>query len=92
MKKDCKRPWRKTPWLLCLCLTICGCASSGTPKTVSAWTPPLVLLRDIEIPDRKKVQTVGDMAAIVLEDEKVMRLKNADLQALREYTQALEAR
>lgn len=39
----------------------------------------------IEIPDRANIETVGDMAVIILEDEKRMRLKNADLKALREW-------
>lgn len=48
-------------------------------------------MEDIRIPDRTKVATVGDMAILILEDEKAMRLKNADLAALREYASSLEA-
>ena len=47
--------------------------------------PPSELMADMEIPDRAAIETVGDMAVIILEDEKIMRLKNADLAALRKW-------
>lgn len=45
-------------------------------------------MADMEIPDRAAIETVGDMAVIILEDEKIMRLKNADLAALRKWHEA----
>lgn len=58
------------------------------PTTIR-FLPPEILLRPIELPDRTKMKTVGDMILVILEDEKAIRLKNADLQALREYRQCL---
>lgn len=69
-----------------LCLSISGCACNG--KTVK-WVPPEEALQDIAIPDRARIRTTGDMARTILEDEKMMRLKNADLEALRKYRQSL---
>ena len=76
----------------CLCLMTCGCACNGKKAEAVKWLPPENLLADIRVPDRGKIRTVGDMALIILEDEKEMRLKNADLEALRKYSKALEAR
>lgn len=39
----------------------------------------------IELPDRSKVKTAGDLVRIVIEDERAIKLKNADLEALRKY-------
>lgn len=92
VKKKCVKPCGKILLLPCLCLMICGCVSSGIPKPqVVKFMPPQILMEDIKIPDRTKVSTVGDMAILIIEDEKVMRLKNADLAALREYVSSLEA-
>lgn len=66
---------------------LCACASSG-PRA----NPPAELLADITIPDRGRAATVGDMAILLLEDEKVMRLKNAELKVLRGWFQGGEAR
>lgn len=73
---------------VCASLMICGCGSSGT-KTIK-FLPPEILLQDIQIPERKSIETVGDMAKLIIEDEKAMRLKNADMAALRQYRSALE--
>lgn len=48
------------------------------------------LMTDIEIPDRSKMKTVGDMVRIILADEQVMQEKNADLKALRNYTEKIK--
>lgn len=42
-------------------------------------------MADIEIPDRSSMKTVGDMVRIIIADEEVIMLKNADMKALREY-------
>lgn len=47
-------------------------------------------MADIEIPDRSKMKTVGDMIRIIIADEEAIMLKNADLKALREYTIKLQ--
>lgn len=39
----------------------------------------------IELPDRSKARTAGDLVRIIVADEKAIRLKNADLEALRAY-------
>lgn len=44
---------------------------------------------DIEIPSREGLKTAGDLVRIVLADETVMRMKNADLAALRKYRDGL---
>lgn len=36
------------------------------------------------------MKTVGDMVRIIISDEEVIMLKNADMKALREYTAKLE--
>lgn len=46
-------------------------------------------MADIEVPDRSQMQTVGDMVRIIIADEEVMLAKNADLKALRSYTEKL---
>lgn len=43
----------------------------------------MVLLEDIEIPDRSRMATNGDLVRLLLLDEEAMRLKNADLAAVR---------
>lgn len=50
------------------------------------FSPPSELIADIEIPDRSKMETVGDMVRIIIADEEAMQAKNADLKALRSYT------
>lgn len=70
---------------MCLCLIPCsGCSSAAKPKTL-VFCPPAILLDDLKIPSRQGIKTVGDMARLILSDERAMRQKNADLQALREY-------
>lgn len=54
------------------------------------YTPPIELLEDIEIPDRSNMKTVGDMIRIILADDEAMQAKNADLKALRKYTETLQ--
>ncbi|WP_206214318.1 hypothetical protein [Desulfovibrio sp. ZJ369] len=54
-----------------------------------AFLPPAVLLDDIELPPRDGAKTVGDLVRIVIADEAAINLKNADLQALREYRAGL---
>lgn len=39
----------------------------------------------IELPPRKNLRTNGDLIRLLLADEEAIALKNADLQALREY-------
>lgn len=56
-----------------------------------AFNPPLELLADIEMPDRSNMKKVGDMVRIILADEEVIQAKNADLKALRSYTEKLRA-
>lgn len=51
--------------------------------------PPEALLEPIELPDRSKIATAGDMVMVILADEKAIALKNADLAALREYRESL---
>lgn len=46
-------------------------------------------MNDIEMPDRTKMKTVGDMVRIILADEQVIQEKNADLKALRNYTESV---
>lgn len=43
------------------------------------------LLEPIQLPSRASLETVADMAALLLADEKAIRLKNADLEALAGY-------
>lgn len=50
-----------------------------------AFLPPATLLDDIKLPPRDGATTVGDLVRIVMADEAAINLKNADLQALREY-------
>lgn len=57
-----------------------------------AFLPPEELLTDIKLPDRTHIATVGDMARVILEDEEVILLKNADLKVLREYRRKLGER
>lgn len=45
----------------------------------------MALLNDIVLPSRTGIRTVGDMAQIILDDEKAIRMKNADLAALRTF-------
>lgn len=52
--------------------------------------PPDTLLNDIELPSRNGMKTAGDMVRIILADEQVIALKNADLKALREYRKSLD--
>lgn len=47
-------------------------------------------MADIELPDRSRIKTVGDMVRIIIADEEVILLKNADLKALRDYTAKLK--
>lgn len=63
-------------------LTLCGCSAA---KPVPCQRPPLALLSEIEIPDRGRVRTHGDLVRLVVEDEAAMRRKNAELRALRAY-------
>lgn len=49
----------------------------------------MTLLDDIELPPRDGAKTVGDLVRIVIADEAAINLKNADLQALREYRASL---
>lgn len=42
----------------------------------------------ISLPDRSGISTVGDMARVIVEDERAIRLKNADLEALRQWAEA----
>ena len=51
--------------------------------------PPAALLDDITLPPRDGAKTVGDLVRIVIADEAAVRLKNADLQALRDYRASL---
>lgn len=67
-----------------LFLMICAC-SSKKPVSETCPLPPEELLAPIKLPSREKLQTVGDMARIIMADETVILLKNADLQALREW-------
>lgn len=46
-------------------------------------------MSDIEIPDRSQMMTVGDMVRIIIADEEAMQAKNADLKALRSYTEKI---
>lgn len=46
-------------------------------------------MTDIEIPDRSNMKKVGDMFRIILADEEAMAAKNADLKALRNYTEKM---
>lgn len=77
-------PWKLTPSLLALCLMLGACAGANQAPPPR---PPLELLAPMAIPDREQIKTVGHMAQIILEDEKVMRMKNADLAAARELLQ-----
>lgn len=52
--------------------------------------PPIELMADVQLPDRSNMKTVGDMIRIIIADEEVIRFKNADLKALREYTAKLQ--
>lgn len=54
--------------------------------------PPEVLLQDIEIPSRANAKTAGDLVRLLLADEQAMRLKNADMKVLRDYTKAMLAK
>ena len=47
--------------------------------------PSPILLDDIKLPSRASIKTVGDMTRVLIEDEEAIKLKNADLQSLREY-------
>lgn len=47
--------------------------------------PPAELMEPIELPSRHNLRTVGDMVRVLLADEEAIALKNADLEALREY-------
>lgn len=40
------------------------------------------LLTPIELPDRSQIRTLKDMAMVLLQDEEVIRAKNADLDTL----------
>lgn len=91
-KKSFAGLWKKTLLPALFFPMICGCASSGTKTEIVRFLPPEILLTDIKIPSRREIRTVGDMAKTLVEDERVMRLKNADLEALREYRNRLEAR
>lgn len=51
--------------------------------------PPPALLDDVKLPSRDGIKTVGDMVKVLLADEEAIRLKNADMQALREYRASL---
>lgn len=42
-------------------------------------------MEPIELPSRHNLRTVGDMVRVLLADEEAIALKNADLEALREY-------
>lgn len=53
--------------------------------------PPAILLDDVKLPSRNGIKTVGDMVKVLLADEEAIRLKNADMQALREYGASLLA-
>lgn len=71
--------------LMCLC----SCAGKEPQTRHIVFNPPQELLQDVEIPSRDNLKTVGDMARLILADEQAMRMKNADLQALREYRDKL---
>lgn len=47
-------------------------------------------MADIELPDRSNMKKIGDMVRIILADEEVIQAKNADLKALRNYTDKLK--
>jgi len=47
--------------------------------------PPGELLKDLRLPDRSGISTVGDMARVLQEDEWEIRRKNSDLAALRSF-------
>lgn len=54
------------------------------------YNPPIELMADIELPDRSNMKKIGDMVRIILADEEVIQAKNADLKALRNYTEKLK--
>lgn len=64
-----------------------GCAERSRPII---FAPPRELMAPIAIPDRAALGTVGDMARLIIEDEEAMRLKNADLAALRAYADGMK--
>ncbi len=86
------RRWMKTRtgalWLLTL-MCLCSCAAPEQSTRHIVFNPPAELLEDVRIPEREQLRTVGDMARLILEDEQAMRLKNADLKALRDYRDRL---
>ena len=89
---DGRKTWKgRYPWMLPALmfafLNLSACASARRPEMTQPLLPPLALLNPIELPDRSRIETVGDMARVILEDEKVIASKNADLKALREYWQ-----
>ena len=61
----------------------------STPPPAATFLPPAALLDDIKLPPRDGAKTVGDLVRIVIADEAAINLKNADLQALREYRAGL---
>lgn len=65
-----------------------ACSNKVAPSSCQLPGP---LLADIILPDRATLNTVGDMARIILEDEKVIRMKNSDLAAVRQILKQREA-
>lgn len=61
---------------------MCACSGKRTPQV------PQVLLADIEIPDRSHIAANGDLVRVILLDEEAMRLKNADLAAVRQMLES----
>ena len=84
----CKTPWRMKllgATLLFPTMFLCACGAKAPPQRAIVFAPPEILLEDIQIPSRDRLKTVADMAELILADEEAMRMKNADLKALREY-------
>lgn len=90
-----RKPWKALSLtgsagaiLISLTTFLTGCAKAPPARPI-VFSPPAILLDDVKIPPRDQMKTVGDMARIIVEDEQAMRLKNADMQALREYRASL---
>lgn len=94
-KKDCVKPRKNLVIILVFAIWIflmtSGCSGKNpTLPQKALFNPPMELMNDIEIPDRSKMKTVGDMVRVILADEQVIQEKNADLKALRNYTERVK--
>ena len=89
-----KTPWRRLFMPLAYgaisSFLILSAGCSRAPKEVAIALPPAALLEPIAIPDRSQAKTQGDLVRLLIEDEKSMERKNADLDALRRWRAVME--